>query len=67
MDKVLNAIKAAKTDIDVKLFYAAEVLHLKLDKELDIRNFIDSLAHVDNYKTIKKSVKVLNEKFKNAE
>lgn len=35
---------------------------MKLDKELDIRNFITSVAHVDNYKTILKSVKVLNEK-----
>ena len=67
LDRVYNTIKTAKTDIDVKLFNAAEVLHLKLEKELDIRNFINSLAHVDNYKTIKKSVKVLNEKFKNAE
>jgi len=38
------------------------VLHLKLEKELDIRNFIKSVEHVDNYKTILKSVKVLNEK-----
>jgi len=67
LDRVYNTIKTAKTDIDVKLFSAAEVLHLKLEKELDIRNYINSLAHVDNYKTIKKSVKVLNEKFKNAE
>jgi len=39
------------------------VLHLKLEKELDIRNFIESVAHVDNYKTIRKSVAVLNGKF----
>ena len=38
------------------------MLHLKLEKELDIRNFIKSVEHVDNYKTILKSVKVLNEK-----
>ena len=35
---------------------------MKLEKELDIRNFIASVAHVDNYKTILKSVKVLNDK-----
>jgi hypothetical protein len=35
---------------------------LKLEKELDIRNYITSVAHVDNYKTILKSVKVLNDK-----
>jgi hypothetical protein len=33
-----------------------------LEKELDIRNFIKSVEHVENYKTILKSVKVLNEK-----
>jgi hypothetical protein len=37
-------------------------LHLKLEKELDIRNNIKSVEHVDNYKTILKSVKVLNDK-----
>lgn len=35
---------------------------MKLEKELDIRNYITSVAHVDNYKTILKSVKVLNDK-----
>lgn len=54
-------------DIDVKLFSDAEILHLKLEKELDIRNFIESVAHVDNYKTIRKSVSVLNSKYKDAE
>jgi len=43
------------------------VLHLKLDKELDIRNFIQSVQHVDDYKTIRKSVTVLNKKHKDAE
>jgi len=49
------------------LRYQADVLHLKLEKELDIRNFIVSVTHVENYKTILKSVKVLNEKQANAE
>jgi hypothetical protein len=40
----------------------ASVLHLKLEKELDIRNNIKSVEHVENYKTILKSVKVLNDK-----
>lgn len=60
--KVLSGILNGKMDIDVKLQDLAEVLHLKLEKELDIRNFIKSVEHVDNYKTILKSVKVLNEK-----
>ena len=59
---MLTRILNEKVDIDVKLKHNAEVLHLKLEKELDIRNFITSLAHVDNYKTIRKSVKVLMEK-----
>ena len=45
----------------------AAVLHLRLERELDIRNFIQSVAHVENYKTIRKSVTVLNNKFKDAE
>lgn len=67
LHKVLSGVISAQLDIDVKLKYQADVLHLKLEKELDIRNFIASVAHVDNYKTILKSVKVLNEKQANAE
>jgi hypothetical protein len=37
-------------------------MHLKLDKELDIKNFIKSVDHIDDYKTILKSVKTLNDK-----
>jgi len=67
VNKVLSGILAAKMDIDVKLQFQAEELHLKLEKELDIRNFINSVAHVENYKTILKSVKTLNEKKEAAE
>ena len=67
LDRVFTEIKNNNTDIDVKLFDEAEVLHLKLEKELDIRNFIQSVAHVENYKTIRKSVTVLNKKFEDAE
>lgn len=49
-------------DIPVKLLHQAKVLHLKLEKELDIRNFIKSVEHIDDYKTILKSVKTLNDK-----
>jgi hypothetical protein len=62
LHKVLTSILSSNLDIDVKLKHSAEVLHLKLEKELDIRNFIASVVHVDNYKTILKSVKILNEK-----
>ncbi len=62
VDKVLKHILQNNIDIAVKLKHQAEVLHLKLDKELDIRNFIKSVDHVDDYKTILKSVKILNDK-----
>ena len=67
LDRVFKVISENGTDIDVKLLDDAEVLHLKLEKELDIRNFIASVAHVDDYKTIRKSVTVLNKKHKDAE
>ena len=50
----------------MKLQHQAEVLHLKLNKELDIRTFIKSVDHVDDYKTILKSVKILNDKVETA-
>ena len=34
----------------------------QLEKELDIREYINSVLHVGNYKTIRKSVTVLNKK-----
>lgn len=40
LHKVLSGILSSNLDIDVKLKHQAEVLHLKLEKELDIRNFI---------------------------
>lgn len=67
VDKALTQILNDNIDIDVKLKHSAEVMHLKLEKELDIRDFSKSVAHVDNYKTILKSVKILNDKWKAAE
>lgn len=67
VDQVLGKIKMNGIDIDVKLLHQAEVLHLKLDKELDIKEFIQSVVHVDDYKTILKSVKTLNDKVQNAQ
>lgn len=66
VDKVLTHILNNNIDIAVKLRHQAQVLHLKLEKELDIRNFIKSVDHVDDYKTILKSVKILNDKVENA-
>jgi len=67
LHKVLSKILSDKRDICIKLQKQAERLHLKLEKELDIRNFINSVAHVDNYKTILKSVKTLELKQEKAE
>jgi hypothetical protein len=66
VDKVLSHILANKIDIAVKLRHQAEVLHLKLDKELDIRSFIRSVDHIEDYKTILKSVKILIDKVQRA-
>ena len=66
VDRSLAYINNNKIDIDVKLRHQAEIIHLKLDKELDIRNFIRSVYHIDDYKTILKSVKILNDKVEKA-
>lgn len=41
-------------------------MHLKLEKELDIKRFIKSVDFVEDYKTILKSVKILNDKLEDA-
>ena len=46
LDTVYKRIIENKMDIDVKLLDKAEKLHLKLEKELDIKNFIASVARV---------------------
>jgi len=62
VDKAYHFILANHIDIDVKILHQAQVTHLKLEKELDINNFIKNVAHVPDYKTILKSVKILNDK-----
>lgn len=62
VDKILTFILHNHIDIDVKLKNQAMVTHLKLEKELDIRTFIKSVDYIDDYKTILKSVKILNDK-----
>ena len=66
VDEVLSELEKKNLDLDVKLMKAAEVLHLKLEREKEINEFIDSLAFVPNYKTIKKSVSILEEKVQRA-
>lgn len=66
LDTKLKDIEKNKFDIDPKLKFQAQELHRKLFAELDIRNFIKSLAYVENFKTIKKSVQILNDKVEKA-
>ncbi len=66
LDAKLKDIEAHKFDIDPKLKFQAKELHRKLYAELEIRNYIKSLAEVENFKTIKKSVQMLNDKVENA-
>jgi hypothetical protein len=61
VDRVYTKLRKEARDLDVKLMRAAEILHLKLEKEKEINEFIESLKVVANYKTIKKSVSLLEE------
>jgi hypothetical protein len=61
LDVVIKDLENDKADFDVKLVRAAEILHLKLDKEKEINECIESLKFVPNYKTIKKSVNLLED------
>ena len=67
IDELVGHILNDKVDIDVKLKCEAQKLHLRLEKELEIRTLIDQLKHNDVYKTIRKSVKILTEKQEQAE
>jgi hypothetical protein len=64
--KVLSELKTDNLDLDVKLMKAAEILHLKLELEKGVNEYIESLLHVANYKTIKKSVSTLEDKIQHA-
>jgi hypothetical protein len=64
--KVISELKTENLDLDVKLMKAAEILHLKLELEKGVNEYIESLLHVTNYKTIKKSVSTLEDKIQHA-
>jgi hypothetical protein len=67
VDAALTDILNKHIDIDVKLLYKGEREHLRLQRELDIVQFIKSVEHLDDYKVIRKSVETLNGKVKSAE
>jgi hypothetical protein len=62
VDRALTDILNQHIDIDVKLLHKGEREHLRLQRELDIAQFIKSVDHLDDYKVIRKSVETLNKK-----
>lgn len=48
-------------DIDVKLKKQAELLHLRLEHELKIRNFLNEKTHHDTFKAIRKDVQKISD------
>ena len=63
VDAAISEINNKRLDIDVKLKHEAELLHLKLEHELNIRTFIEEkLQYVEDFQKIKKLVNILNEK-----
>ena len=59
MDKSLNACHGI--DIDVKLKKKAEDMHLRLEHELKIRNFLTEHTHHPSFKSIRKDVQKIND------
>ena len=66
VEVIYQDISSKKVNLDVKLLHEMRMHHTKLEHEMKIRRFIDSLQQVDNYKTIKKSVKLLIDKLEEA-
>eukprot|EP00831_Metopus_contortus_P016478 TRINITY_DN1691_c0_g1_i6.p1 TRINITY_DN1691_c0_g1~~TRINITY_DN1691_c0_g1_i6.p1 ORF type:complete len:479 (-),score=88.26 TRINITY_DN1691_c0_g1_i6:150-1586(-) len=66
VDKFYKMIEKRKAEVDVKKLHHLQRHHLTLKHELKIRNFYTSLEVVPSYKTIKKSVHLLNEMVKQA-
>lgn len=66
VDKNLQIVESKKAEVDVKKLYHLKRHHTALMYELKIRTFYKSLDVVPNYKTIKKSVHLLNEMVKEA-
>lgn len=54
-------------DIECKLRKKAEILHLKLEHELQIKNFLAEKHHHDNYKDIRKDCQRINDMVEKAQ
>jgi len=54
-------------DIECKLRKKAEILHLRLEHELQIRNFLQEKHHHDNYKDIRKDCQRINDMVEKAQ
>ena len=61
LDAALKLIRERNITVDPKLLEKARVEHERLKSEGVIAKYIDSLAYVENYKTIQKSVFMLRE------
>lgn len=58
LDKAMNLVR--DIDMDVRLRKSAEVQHLRLMHELQIRNFLKAKEHHENYKEIRKDIESVN-------
>ena len=63
---LLEKISLTGAELDVKLIHKAQLQQEKLETQNRIMDFLNKNRHVDNYKTILKSVKVLNEYIEDA-
>lgn len=54
-------------DIECKLKKKAEILHLKLEHELQIKTFLNEKYHHDNYKDIRKDCQRINDMVEKAQ
>ena len=64
LDKAMNLVR--DIDLDVRLRKQAEVQHMRLMHELQIRNFLKAKEHHDNYKEIRKDIESVNKMLEKA-
>jgi len=66
-DKLHKTLDECKgIDINVQLKHNAEVQHLKLQHQLKINKFLNDKHHHDDYKDIRKDVKIINDMVEDA-
>lgn len=55
LEESLDYIEKNKVDIDIKLLKRAQEHRTRLQAEREVKNFLSTVEHVENYKTIQKS------------